>query len=89
MIPEVASTNERMVFSVVSERNPQKRYRVDLLSNNGNGACSCTDHGTRRQPFLNAGGDGFVREGCCKHTHKARQHFLKELLKAMAKSEES
>lgn len=78
-----------MVFSVQSERNPLKRYRCDLLANNGNAACSCTDHGTRRQPFLDKGGDGFVREGFCKHVAKARTHFLKLLLRDMAASEET
>lgn len=88
MNQEVMSTNERMIFSVQSERNPLKRYRVDLLANNGNGACSCTDHATRRQPYLNAGGDGFDLVGKCKHTAKARRYFLKMLLKDMAASEE-
>jgi len=88
MQPEVISCGERMVFSVQSERSPLKRYRVDLLANNGNGACSCTDHGTRRQPFLNEGGDGFVAEGSCKHVRKARTYFLRMLLRDMALSEQ-
>lgn len=87
--PEVKATQERMVFSVASESSKFKRYRVDLLANGGAAACSCTDHGTRRQPFIDRGGDGFSVLGSCKHVRKARAHFLKALLIDMAKSEEA
>ncbi len=89
MMPEIAATSERMVYSVASSGNPAKRYRVDLIANNGNGGCSCTDFGTRRQPLLDAGHDGFTAEASCKHLRKVRNYFLRELLHAMAKSEES
>lgn len=89
MLAKIITTQDRMVYSVASEKSLTKRYRVDLLDNNGSGRCSCIDHGTRRQPFLTAGGDGFLTSGYCKHVRAARDHFLKSLLIAMAKSEEA
>lgn len=87
MTPDVQSTNERMVYRVRSDTSG-KVYRVDLLANEGAGFCSCTDFGTRRQPFIDAGGDPFTREGYCKHVFKARISFLRSLLTDMAKADD-
>lgn len=78
-----------MVWSVASENNTHKRYRVDLLANNGAGACSCTDFNTRRQPNLDDGMPPLGPFTLCKHLRKTQRHFLYELLKEMARSEES
>lgn len=90
MHPEIVTTSERMVYSVASEKHGNaKRYRVDLLANNGAGACSCTDFCTRRQPNLDDGMPPMGPFTCCKHLRKAQLHFLLELLQEMAKSEEA
>ncbi len=87
MTPDVQSTNERFVYRVASDTSG-KVYRVDLLANNGGGKCACADHGIRRQPFIDAGGDPFSREGFCKHINKARIHFLRSLLADLAKADD-
>lgn len=89
MITAVLPCGDRMVYSVASEKSQTKRYRVDLLANNGAGCCSCTDFGTRRQPNLDLGFPPLSPATACKHLIKVQRHFLFELLKAMAKSEES
>lgn len=88
MLTEVQETNETMVFEVASETFPGRIYRVDLLYGQGAGYCSCRNHQTRIQPFLDKGGDPFSPEGCCKHTAFARNSFLRQLLTHMANSEE-
>ncbi len=80
-------TGERMVYLVPSEARPSVRYRVDLLDNGGGGRCQCTDYGTRRQPFLDSGGDAFEPRGSCKHVRKARLFFLRGLLTEMSNQE--
>lgn len=77
-----------MIFYVESDTYRNKEYRVDLLYGGGAGYCACHDHQTRRQPYIDAGGDPFDREGCCKHTRKARDYFLQPLLEQMAEKEE-
>lgn len=89
MSTQVTETGDTMVFQVASERFPDKAYRVDLLYGNGAGYCACRDHQVRRQPFIDQGGDPFSRQGCCKHTAKAREFFLQKLLKRMAKMEQA
>ena len=83
----VTATNERMVFSVTSERNPQRAYRVDLTANAGAGECSCKDWATRRGPALRNGGEAWTAATMCKHVRAAGRTFLRDLLKAMADSE--
>ena len=83
----IQPTNERMVYRVESDRNPKITYRVDLLSNQGGGKCSCTDYSTRRQPFIDRGGDAWTPLGTCKHVLKARLHLIRELLIALAEEE--
>lgn len=84
----VRTTNERYVYSVSSETNPNlPPYRVDLLANNGAGACSCIDHATRRQPNIDAGADPFSRECACKHVRAVQWYFLSTLLRALANRE--
>ncbi len=78
-----------MVFDVPSDRNPKITYRCDLLANGGASRCSCVDFSTRRQPALDAGGEPWSKECSCKHGRRAAWFFLKDLLKAMAKSEET
>ncbi len=85
---EVLESNEMMVFKVASESRKGQHYRVDLLYGGGAGFCECRDHQTRRQPFIDKGGDPFSRPGCCKHTIHARRYFLRGLLKSMAEKEE-
>jgi hypothetical protein len=78
----------RMIYLVPSEVRPSIRYRVDLLENGGGGRCQCTDHNTRRQPFLDKGGDPFDAQGACKHVRKAREFFLRGLLSELARQEQ-
>jgi len=79
----------RMVWNCPSATNPRRSYRVDLLANNGHGFCSCVDHATRRQPFLDAGGSGFDQRGRCKHVAKVRAFFLQNLLTELSRQESS
>jgi hypothetical protein len=85
---KVTETADRMVFSVSSETNPQKQYRVDLTSMNGFSQCSCADWAMRRCGNIPKGFPRGSAQVACKHIRAARDHFLNGLLAAMAKSEE-
>ncbi len=83
----ITPTPERYVYDVASESNPADSYRVDLLANNGAGACSCTDFSARRQPALRNGAMPITPETVCKHLKAAHTHFLRGILKALAAEE--
>lgn len=73
-----AIAGEKLRF-YVSASDGNHEYLVDLLENHGIGRCSCTDHGTRRQPRIKNG------ERCyCKHVIQAREYFLNDLLKTLS-----
>lgn len=80
-------TNERMVFDVPSDTRPDRKYRVDLLANEGAGRCSCTDFGTRRQPAIDAGEPSWTKRTSCKHTRRAAWYVIKKTLADLAHSE--
>lgn len=85
--PIVLSTEERMVFDVLSRTNPAKRYRVDLLAYAGTGECACKDWATRRGPAIKAGAEPGTRATMCWHVLQARRHFTNALLRDMALQE--
>jgi hypothetical protein len=87
-LPAVQDTPERMVFLVRSDTNPQVRYRVDLLANDGAGRCACTDHRTRRQPNIDAGEPTWTKRSSCKHARRAAWYVLRLTLKEMAAQED-
>lgn len=78
----VQPTGGRMVFTVQSESEPRSQHVVDLLENDGRGACSCKDFQTRRWPVIRDGG-----RATCKHMRAAREYFLDDLLARMAVAE--
>jgi hypothetical protein len=80
-------TNERYVYEVPSDRQPTRRYRVDLVANAGAGWCSCTDFATRKQPALDAGGEPFTRQCSCKHLRKTWRYFLRAFFTRAARQE--
>lgn len=83
----VRPTLERYVYSVQSESNAARWYRVDLTANFGGGQCSCTDWSTRRQPALNAGIPILTKATLCKHAKAAFWHFLREVMPKLAEEE--
>lgn len=89
MLAEVEPTQERMTYSVASRKHHAKRYKVDLLFNSGAGKCSCRDFEIRRQSNLDDGAEALSMDTTCYHLRRAQRHFLYELLKEMARSEES
>jgi hypothetical protein len=84
---EVKETGDRMVFEVSSNTTPGKTYRVDLTANNGAAECACKDWRTRRLKAIKAGALTLTRETTCRHVRAACTYFLRDVLKAMAKSE--
>lgn len=87
-MPRITESNERMVYQAVSESNPSKVYRIDLLANGGAGRCSCTDFGTRRQPALDKGMQWHTRETECKHLREAIRLFNVALFRRMSNDED-
>ena len=77
-----AIPSERMVFRVQSESDPRRGYRVDLLSHGGIGECDCKHWLTKIWSIVRDGG-----EDTCKHVYAARQAFLRDLLRHMAREE--
>lgn len=76
---------EAFVYQVTSERDAEMTYRVDLLENRGNGACSCIDFGTRRQLALDAGAQPHTRATLCKHLIAVRRYFMRVVLEELAR----
>ena len=66
--PAPIPTADRFVFRVPSDRNPKRRYTVDLEAHNGNGSCDCTDFQTRRWPAIRDGALILSAAAQCKHT---------------------
>ena len=66
---------EPLRYYVESWSSPTRPHVVDLAENKGNGACSCKDFVTRRQPAIDAKADLFTRETSCRHVIAARRHF--------------
>lgn len=87
--PEVTDTGDAMVYSVRSNTNPARRYRCDLIAENGYGRCDCKDWGTRRWPAIKAKRPAGVRATLCRHLIAARRHFLNGLLRALAMEEQT
>jgi hypothetical protein len=85
--PAPQPTTERYVYSVPSDRNPNVKYRVDLVANNGAGWCQCTDFATRRQPNIDAGLPILTPACTCKHLRKTLRYFVRALMPALAKHE--
>lgn len=77
-----AIPGERMCFFVHSEADPRNVYRVDLLALEGRSECHCKWWRTRIWPIIRDGG-----ESTCKHVDAARQFFLRDLLRHMARLE--
>jgi hypothetical protein len=67
---------EPFVYLMQSDRHPEMSYRVDLLENGGNGACTCVDFGTRRQPAIDTGARRHTRATMCKHVIAVRHYFV-------------
>lgn len=65
--PAPIATADRFVFLVPSDRDPAKRYRVDLEAHGGNGECNCPDWRARRWPFIRDGAATLADKACCKH----------------------
>ena len=82
---------EPLRYLVESWSDPTRPYLVDLAENHGNGACSCKDFVTRRQPAIRQGSPLFTRATSCRHVVAARKHFtIKTLtdIAAMVKAQE-
>lgn len=84
---KVDPTDENMVFRVYSADGDGSYYTVALTENNGIGACTCTDFGTRcqkqidaRTPFVDYPKPGRHH---CKHLH-ATFLFLGKMVAARA-----
>ena len=87
-LPEVIpSPHEYMTYLVRSSSNPGKRYRCDLVAENGYGWCECVDFGTRRWPNIKPGAPMGTRDVLCRHLILARDYFLNALLVELAKKE--
>jgi hypothetical protein len=75
---------EAMRYFVESWGQPKYPHVVDLAMNQGNGACSCTDFTTRRQPAIDAGKPLFTRETQCKHLIVAHRHWHRTTLQIIS-----
>lgn len=84
-----AVPGERYVYEVPSDRNARIYYRVDLTANDGAGECSCRDWATRRYPALKKGAPPLTQASCCKHQRRALWFFLRDLMPALAKQEQT
>ncbi len=82
-------SGDRMCYWVPSATNPKTKYKCDLTASGGAGFCSCIDFATRRQPAIDRGEESWTRATTCRHLRSAARHFMKELLRDMAKSEET
>lgn len=78
----ITEHGDRCRYFVTSESNPRARYFVDLLEHEGRGSCSCKDWSCRCWPIVKAGG-----QAMCKHLRACREHFLNQILAAMAAKE--
>lgn len=80
---------EHYRYRVTSETGAGS-YLVDLLENDGSGACDCADFQTRRGPLLNQGKRGEATR--CKHIRAARWNFFcdiaDDLFARLAKKEQ-
>lgn len=75
---------ECLRYYVSSATNPNAPHMVDLSENHGNGACSCRDWITRRNPAIKAGAPLFTRATSCRHVLAARRYFTIATLTEMA-----
>jgi hypothetical protein len=76
---------EALRFYVESWSSPSRPHIVDLAENQGNGACSCRDFVTRRQPNIDKLMPLFSRETSCRHVIAARRHFTIHTLTDIAR----
>lgn len=79
---EVYDTDETMRFRVQSDSDPAKQYLVDLLENDGLGACECFHYhfkiypNQRKAQILGKETPGERLE--CKHIRAANDHWSKQ-----------
>jgi hypothetical protein len=76
---------EPLRYYVESWSSPSRPHIVDLAENQGNGACSCRDFVTRRQPNIDKLMPLFSRETSCRHVIAARRHFTIHTLTDIAR----
>ncbi len=84
---KVRVTDERYVYSVQSEKNPKKWYRVDMVANGGAGQCECPNFRTVKQQAIDQGAAPCTTFSRCKHLKAVHEYFLPEILKTLASVE--
>lgn len=94
-----AVPGEAMRYQVESWQRPDLFHVVDLLENDGNGACCCRDFLTRCEPSFRANGGKIVEYGYpgtpdpartrCRHIHVCVKKFANDLLRHMAAEEKA
>lgn len=85
--PRPERTEERFVYLVPSDKNPKRKYRVDMTANNGGGECACMDFAARRQPAIKAGKPLFSMATTCRHSRRVFAYFFMELMRDLAYKE--
>lgn len=84
---KVTPLQDRMCYSVSSESEAGKSYRVDLLGFAGAGQCACQHWAMRISGALTHGAEPGTAQGACKHVLAVRRFFLNGLLREMSKQE--
>ncbi len=82
---KVRETSQPFNYEVESRTKPGQWYWVNLLENDGGGACECRDHETRRQPAINKGHPLRTKATMCAHVEAAMWHLIGTILDDQSK----
>lgn len=74
-------------FYVYSDKQPGRKYLVDLSENDGQARCDCDHYRIRLEPKLGFGRHVNAEEVQCKHIRAAKEYLGQELSNAAIKME--